>query len=95
MNKTVLINEQIDSFCSRRAHESRGLNSAELEHMKEMLKSAMGCALTEKQRRCVELYWFDRRTLTQTGKALGIAPSTVSRHLKAAKKKLQKLRGLI
>lgn len=61
----------------------RGLKAAEA-----LLKEAIRTELTEKQRACVELYYFQQLNQPQIAKALGVDRSTVCRHLKKARERL-------
>ena len=57
--------------------------------MKHILKSAMVCCLTDRQRHCMEDYYIKRKSAKEIGSELGISDSGVYKHLNAAKKKLQ------
>ncbi len=63
--------------------------------MKRLLKTAFDSVLTERQRECMSMYYFDRKTVVEIGAELGLDPSTVSRHLKAGRRNLEKLRALV
>ena len=65
----------------------------------EMLSSELGddeweiieeCGLTHRQKLCFWLYFFEKKSQTQIAEILGINQSSVSRHTKYAKKKVEK-----
>ena len=55
-----------------------------------LLRKAIEQELTPRQQQCVELYFFQRLTMEQTGDALGINKATVCRHLHKALKRLER-----
>lgn len=62
-------------------------NRARLRRLKRLLPAAME-DLTARQREMVELYYFENRTLSQIARQLGVCPSTVSRCLDRAQRRL-------
>lgn len=65
-----------------------------MEYMKQLLKNALNRSLTGRQYDCVVLYYMHNMTTVKIGETLGISQSTVSRHLKAARRKLKILENL-
>lgn len=65
-----------------------GDNSKQLEELRRALKKAMDSELTECQRRVVDEFFFNKKSVTVIADELGVNKSTVSRHLKRAKEKL-------
>lgn len=45
--------------------------------------------LTSRQRACFERYYLQHKTMPQIAKELGVSPSTVSRHLRAARSRVR------
>ena len=70
-------------------------NSEDVKRMKKMLSKAMNSTLTERQYTCLKMYYFDSMTMKEIAKTLGLHQSTVSRHVHAAKVKLEKLRAFV
>ncbi len=70
-------------------------NSEDVSRMKDMLTHAMTNSLTERQYSCLSMYYFDSMTMKEIGKTLGLHQSTVSRHVHAARVKLEKLKALV
>lgn len=48
---------------------------------------------TQRQRQCVQLYYFNRKTQREAGAILGICQTTVCQHIHAGFKKLRYLLG--
>ncbi len=58
-----------------------------------LLRLAIEQELTPRQRECVELYFFRRLTMEETGRQLGIGKATVCRHLQKSKQRLGRALG--
>ena len=95
MNRTVAINDTIDEMYAMSRFWGKGSNDAQRDEMKGLLKNAMDSVLTARQKSCLSKYYFERKTEKQIGEELGLDISTVSRHIKAARRNLKKLRGLV
>lgn len=54
----------------------------------KLIRTAMEQELTERQRECVELYFFRHMTMEETGRMLGIGKGTVCRHLQKSRARL-------
>ena len=63
-------------------------NRAELLRVQKLLRLAIGQELTDRQKECVMLYFYENLTEEQIGKRLGVGKSTVCRHLQKAKARL-------
>ncbi len=70
-------------------------NSRQIAALKQTLRCALDEILTPRQQNCIKLYYIEGRNMAEIGKELGIDESTVSRHIKAAKRKLGQLRSLL
>lgn len=64
-------------------------NNESRELMKKILSKAILDELTEKQRICVTYYYLAGKKEKDIAYELGLNPSTVSRHISAARKKLR------
>ena len=66
-------------------------NRTQLAQMKAILQLALDSELTEVQKHCLVAYYSGKKQ-KEIAAALGLAPSTVCRHIRSAKRKLGKLR---
>lgn len=64
-------------------------NNENREKMKKIISKAIFDELTEKQRYCLVSHYFEGKKGIQIAEELCVNPSTVSRHLKEATKKLK------
>ncbi len=65
-------------------------NSAERNKMKRLLHSAIDNGLTDLQKKCLIAYYGGKEQKV-IAEEMGLAPSTVSRHIKAAIKRLRNI----
>lgn len=70
---------------------SYGSNNSDIARMKQILSKAIATGLTDRQRECVVMYYYDSQKLDDIAHKLSLSKSTVSRHIKAAKVKLKNL----
>ena len=66
-----------------------GGNNKKREMLKRILHKAIQSELTERQRECVLMYYFQNMKMKEIAESFGLSPSTVSRHISAAQKKLR------
>ena len=59
--------------------------------LKRILHKAIQSELTERQRECVLMYYFQNMQMKEIAENFGLSPSTVSRHISAAQKKLRRI----
>lgn len=71
--------------------EEISTNERKLNLTKQALKTALKHELTDRQRECVTLYYYNGMTEQQTAEELGITKSTVCRHLQKAKRRLYRV----
>ncbi|MBQ8057612.1 MAG: helix-turn-helix domain-containing protein [Ruminococcus sp.] len=57
--------------------------------MKHILYVALNSELTPRQRECLELYYYKKMKMCDIASFLSLSPSTVTRHIKAAERKLK------
>lgn len=95
--RTLSLSEQMEElYCvSIDGQRESSSNERDVNKMKHMLSCAMNTALTEKQFRCLSMYYFEHMTMKEIAEDIGIHPSTVCRHVKAARVKLQKLKAFV
>ena len=63
----------------------------EREKMKKILKRAIQEELTDRQRACLTMFYLKRMKMKDIAEQLELSPSTVSRHISAAVRKLRKI----
>ena len=93
--RVVKISESIDSIDPGRLLCAGSTNYREREAMSKSLKRALDVSLTQRQRLCLTMYYNDEMTMGQIAQELGVTESTVSRHIKAARKRLLIVRRLM
>lgn len=86
--------EEAQNFLGREQGAPEGTNRKDLNFAAAMLETGIRRQLTERQQECVRMYYFEGMTLVQIAEALGVAPSTVCRHLKKARARLKDFMSL-
>ena len=66
-------------------------NHADRLKMSELLHRAMKEGLTDKQRYCVIEYYIKNKSMKKIASELGVYPSTVTRHIQSATKRLRNI----
>ncbi len=61
--------------------------------MRGALRRAMEGELTERQRDCLRLRYFDQKSVQEVAEIIGVTPPTVSKHLKKARERLRRVVG--
>lgn len=87
MRNRVLRLEGLEHLLASRGDDTG--NGERLAATKAALRQAMERELTERQRECVRLYYFEGLTEEECAKALGVGKSTVCRHLQKARQRLE------
>lgn len=83
------MNEYIDNMVSYKLYNQSGIsNSNDVNMAKDLLLNAIDTVLTEKQKKYVEMHYFMDKPMNQIAKELGVNPSTVTRTIQSAKKRL-------
>lgn len=70
-------------------YEDSDTNIRDIKKMKQILCKALKSELTERQRQCVTMYYYDDMKMKEIASTLSLSPSTVTRHIKAAQRKLK------
>ncbi len=95
-NKRITLDEAQQLFLEpeqpkkRAEQEQPQLSWLNRGRAQRILAAAMEWDLTERQRECVELYFFDKLTMDEIATRLNVDKSTVCRHLKKAKLRLKR-----
>ncbi|MCI6651882.1 MAG: sigma-70 family RNA polymerase sigma factor [Ruminococcus sp.] len=83
------MNEYIDNMVSYKLYNQSGIsNSNDVNMAKDLLLNAIDTVLTEKQKKYVKMHYFMDKPMNQIAKELGVNPSTVTRTIQSAKKRL-------
>ncbi|MGN1131987.1 MAG: sigma-70 family RNA polymerase sigma factor [Ruminococcus sp.] len=89
LRNSVNMNDYIDNMVSYKLYTQSGIcNSQDVNMAKDMLLNAIETILTEKQKKCVKMHYFMDMPMNQIAKELGVNPSTVTRTIQSAKKRL-------
>ncbi len=83
------ITERNDNLVSYSTYCNPTTNKKNIENMKRLLSVAMACELTQRQRECLVMYYYENKRMNEIASILSVSPSTVTRHIKAAQKKLK------
>lgn len=92
-NKVLSLDNFTESIASMDEFKKIISEKATNTKYKKMIKSLKNIAdgeLTAKQKLCVSLYYGDMKKMSEIAEELGIGISSVSRHIKKAKQKVQK-----
>jgi len=85
-------NEEMDKY-AHRLNANRVFFTQDKSRMDIILPaihSIMQDQLTEKQRFCVEMYYFENRNTTKIAEILGTSKANVSKHIRRALNKMEK-----
>lgn len=80
--------ELMDKFCPV-SYDEVNSNEERLNLVKQALPKVIENRLSERQKQCVRLYYFENMNMEQTAAALGIERSSVSRTLKRARDRIK------
>ncbi len=69
--------------------QNNSSNTESRSQMKKILSKAIFDELTDRQRTCVTDYYVGGKKVKEIANELGLNPSTVSRHISVARKKLR------
>ncbi len=83
------INELNENIVDFSTYENSDTNIHDIKRMKLILCKALKSELTDRQRQCVTMYYYDDMKMKEIATALSLSPSTVTRHIKAAQRKLK------
>ncbi len=81
-------NRDLVAYCS---FTSSNTNKSDIEKMKHILRTALTNELTQRQRECIIMYYYENKKMKTIAKELSLSVPTVSRHIKAAQAKLKNI----
>lgn len=86
-------NLSLDLFGDRLAAPPKGGGEADTEYrrMLQTLHNAIEGELTERQRTCITLRYFDCKSVNEVAEILGLTAGTVSKHIKKGRERLQRV----
>lgn len=92
-NKSLPLNEFTDSLAGmfEFVQENSGTNAEAHKKALKILSKVISGELTERQRECIFMRYYQNLTVTEIACRLGVGKSTVSRHISKAKKRLYKV----
>ena len=91
-HKVIYFNEKnYDKIVFARQILFNSDNSEDRKRMKKIISKALNEELTEKQKACVVAYYLEGRKMIDIAQDLGVAPSTVKRHIQSGKHRLMKI----
>lgn len=90
-HKTILFEQEALDFFAYSLYRGGATNRAQIERMKKILIRAISSELTARQRDCLMLYYIKNMKMREIARTLSLSPSTVTRHIKAAKEKLRRI----
>ena len=85
----ISITQENSNLVSYSVYQSAGTNKTDLAKMRQLLSIALKTELTGRQRECLEMYYYKNLKMVEIASLLSVSPSTVTRHIKAAHKKLK------
>ncbi|MDD5952790.1 MAG: sigma-70 family RNA polymerase sigma factor [Oscillospiraceae bacterium] len=95
MQTKLLSFDLMESCLGSSAEMSGGLlqeeNDTEYRRLLQAVPKILSGELTQRQQECVRLYYFEGMKLNQIAELLGVQPSTVSKHLKKARRRLERV----
>ena len=93
MSRNVLsLTEGIEEYSSFSNYfrGSAEQKNEKLVRMKKILRTAIINELTERQKKCIELYFFEKMKVSEIAALLDIRPTTVYKHISKAKTAIKK-----
>ncbi len=88
-HKLISITDKNINFITYSDFSSENTNDKDISKMKKILYKAIKNELTEKQRYCVCEYYLQGRSMKSIALELKVNPSTVTRHIQSAKRRLK------
>ena len=85
-------NLSLDLFGDRLVAPQGGEEAdTEYRRILQTLHNAIEGELTERQRTCITLRYFDRKSVNEVAEILGLTAGTVSKHIKKGRERLQRV----
>lgn len=95
MRDVIELGYLIDRLKLVRVEDEENYNDAQQDRMKRLMYKGLDHLLTPRQRECFQKYYGEEKNIEQIALILSLNKSTVSRHLKAARKNLKKLSDIV
>lgn len=88
-HRLISITEKNENLITYSDFSSDSTNDKDIFKMKKILHKAIKDELTDKQRYCVCQYYLQGRSMKSIASELHVNPSTVTRHIQSAKRRLR------
>ncbi len=90
-HERVYLTDESSDLIAFHLYRQGATNRPERERMRRILFRAIRHELTDRQRSCLSMYYLDGMKMKDIAKSMNLSKSTVSRHISAATRKLQKI----
>ncbi len=90
-HRVINFTDRNKDLIAMQCFNTRGTNKKTIEKMKSVLYTAIEFELTDRQKDCLIKYYVEGKKMKQIASELNVTPSTVTRHIKAAKSRLNHL----
>lgn len=90
-HRVVSLSDKGHNFLTYSDLNIQGTNSEDISKMKKILQKAIVNELTERQRYCICEFYLSNRSVKSIAAELNVNSSTVSRHIKKARLRLQRV----
>ncbi|MDD6847960.1 MAG: sigma factor-like helix-turn-helix DNA-binding protein [Oscillospiraceae bacterium] len=90
-HRLISITEKNQHLITYSDFDSYETNDRDISKMKKILHKAIECELTDKQKYCVCQYYYNGRSMKSIASELQVNPSTVTRHIQNARRRLKRV----
>jgi RNA polymerase sigma factor (sigma-70 family) len=93
MKSRLLCLESLEPFLAApsESNDDELYQTSRLSKILALLPKIIEQELTQRQRKCVQLYYFENKTMVEIGKELQVQTPAVSRTLQRARKKVERI----
>ena len=88
--ETPFESDKLDYFSFRNFFESENAENPKIKRMKQIVKIAIETELTDRQKECIKMKYFENMKVKDIAVIMEIKPTTVYKHLKTAMKAFKK-----
>ena len=89
--KKLWLSDQLSDFAAYSSYAAtREEKSMRIRRMEKILHTAVCSELTDRQKQCIELYYFQKLPVCEIASRLSVRPTTVYKHLNVARSILKK-----
>jgi RNA polymerase sigma factor (sigma-70 family) len=91
LHRILPLSEDLDKLLYSYEYDDTGDNSQDRKIMFAIMRKAIREELTNKQRHCIYEHYYNGKSMKKIAEELGVAPSTITRHIQSAKQRLRKI----